>query len=513
MSDTTERLAPHFSSQLVDTLSLRNERLFAVTLVLSIVPLWFGQYLPLVDIPQHAAQIAALEQLFAGNETFTQAFHINWFTPYLLGYFLLYLAAMVMPIAVATQVLVSLAVISVPLLTGSLLRAAGADERWRWLAIPSGFSFAFYWGFLSFIVAVPFALLFLIQTIRFARTPSLAGGIGIAGFSVFLFFCHVIVLGFTCLVAIGYIVGCSYRDFRGLVLRVLPYATPLPLILLWFLITYSSEPVVQNAPIIYGSVLQRFVELLVQPSGRDAFSPFVTLIVTGSIILLPVLAGSVFSRRLERWLPFALGLLAFLTVPVFVLNAGFFYQRLGVFLVPLWLMAWDPPSGRARRLDWIAMLIVLLWVFLNTARFAAFARETESFKAIMAAIEPGRKVASMVYDKSSPLFAAPVYMHFPAWYQATHLGIVDFNFADFYSQMARYKETAGPRMTESLAWYPTVFQWEVNGGRNYDYFIVKSGFDISNEIFKEKRGAVQLVTRSGWWWLYRNIERQNDAVR
>ena len=69
-----------------------------------------------------------------------------------------------MPITVATQVIVTASVLAIPLLTGRLLRVVGADERWKWLAIPCSFGFAFYWGFLSFLVAAPLALLFLIRT-------------------------------------------------------------------------------------------------------------------------------------------------------------------------------------------------------------------------------------------------------------------------------------------------------------------------------------------------------------
>ena len=36
---------------------------------------------------------------------------------------------------------------------------------------------------------------------------------------------------------------------------------------------------------------------------------------------------------------------------------------------------------------------------------------------------------------------------------------------------------------------------------------MKSSVDVSAPIFKEQRGAVELVTRSGWWWLYRNVRR------
>lgn len=512
MTNTTERPAVHLLSQLATTFSPRNDRLFVAMLILAVAPLWIGGNLPMVDIPQHAAQIAALRELWAGNDLFVRAFEINWFTPYLLGYLLLYAVALLVPIMVATQIVVSIAVVSIPILTGSLLRAAQADERWKWLAIPASFSFAFYWGFLSFMVAVPVALLFLIRAIKFAREPSVRSGAMLAAFAIFLFFCHVIVLGFTSLVALGYVFGSSFKDPKRLALKMLPFTAPLPLIAGWLLITYENEPVAQKAPVVYGPVLDRLLMLLIQPAGWDSFSPVLCLLVTGSVVLLPFIAGSSWSHRPERWLPFALGLATFLSVPTFVLQAGYFYERLGIFLVPLWLMAWDAGATSRRRFDWLGSLVVVIWILSSTARFVTFARETESFRAILAQMEPGRTVAAMVVDRSSPLFAAPVYTHFPVWYQATRAGIVDFNFADFYSQPVRYRADAGARLGERLAWYPALFSWDYHGGAKYDYFLVRCPFDISPEIFKERRGDVQLLARIDSWWLYRNALRQQRAA-
>ena len=70
------------------------------------VPIWIGRYLPMVDMPQHAAQITRCTRCGAATKRSPRLFEINWFTPYLLGYLLLYAAALVMPITVATQLLV-----------------------------------------------------------------------------------------------------------------------------------------------------------------------------------------------------------------------------------------------------------------------------------------------------------------------------------------------------------------------------------------------------------------------
>jgi hypothetical protein len=501
--------APSLREQLALALALDNNRLFAAVLVLSLAPLWLGRYLPLIDLPQHAAQIGALREIWAGNEVMAALFRVNWFTPYLLGYLLLYALALVLPITVATQALVSVSVVAIPLLTGRLLRAAGADERWKWLAIPCSFGFAVYWGFLSFIVAAPLALLFLIRTINFVKQPTVRNGATIALFAILLFFCHIIVLGFASLIALGYVAGVHYRNLKALVLHALPYAAPLPLIGVWFAVTYDNEARVQNDPVAFGPWSYRLLNLLTQPAGREDLSgsaALIVLVVTATVLLLPWLSGASFSRRPERWLPFSLGLLVFLGAPHYVFSTAYFYQRLGLFLVPLWLMAWDPPQRR-RLIERVAIPLVVLWVMANIGRFSAFARETESFTALMNEMEPGRRVAAMVYDARTPLFGLPIYLNFTAWYQAARGGIVDFNFADFYSSMARYRADAGPRIGENLAWYPEAFRWEADGGASYDYFVVKSNADVSGAIFKDKLPRVELVARSGWWWLYRNVER------
>jgi len=513
MSLSSSSALPSVREQLAVALDLANPRLFAAIVVLSLAPLWVGPYLPLVDLPQHAAQIGALRAMWSGDEAMSALFRVNWFTPYLLGYLLLYAFALVLPITLAAKLLVSLSVVSVPLLTARLLREAGADERWKWLAIPCAFGFAFYWGFLSFIVAAPLGLLFLIRTIAFVREPSRWRVAEIALFGMFLFFCHIIVLGFASLVALGWVAGVHHRNLKALVLHMLPYTAPLPLIGVWFAITYDTEAQVQENTVVFSPFSYRLQQLVAQAAGLEdvAVSALLVTAVFTAVVLLPWLSGARFSRRPERWLPFALALFTFLVAPNFVFGTAYFFQRLGLFLVPLWLMVWDAPQ-RTRSLARLAIPVALLWVMMSIGRFASFARETESFTAVLKAMEPDRRVAAFVYDNSSPLFALPVYLHFTAWYQAMSRGIVDFNFAEFYSSMVRYRADAGTRLNENLAWYPTLFRWDSDGGASYDYFLVKASVDVSEAVFKERLSSVELVAHDGWWWLYRNRERV-DGVR
>ena len=488
------------------TLSLANPRLYAFALVLAVVPLWLGEYLPLVDLPGHLAIITALKEFLAGNAAFTSEFAVEWYAPYLTGLGLVYALSLILPITVAAKIVVSLSIILIPIATGALLREIGADERWKWLVIPGTYSVAFYWGFLSYLVAIPIGIWLLVQTIRFDRAPSLRGGLGIAAIALLAFFSHLVAMGFACLCALAYIAGARYTDLRGLALRALPYTAPLPLIALWFA-RETGSVVAQDAPYVYGSLTDRFLLLISQSAGLDSVTPLAAVL-TIAIVILPPLCGARLSPRPERWLPFVVGLMAFFAAPAFAFLTGFFYERLGAFLVPLWLMLWNSPRERSR-LEWIAMPLVLLWVAANTWRFASFGHETRSFDAVAARMEPGKRVAAFVVDNTTSWFSTPVYLHFVSWYQAKTGGVVDFNFGDFQSVLLR-SNVGAPHVTEVLAWRPWFFEWTRHGGSRYDYFVVKSEADVTELIFKDHVASVELVAREDSWWLFRNAARTVD---
>lgn len=492
----------------VPTLSLTNARLYAFALAISVAPLWLGQYLPMVDLPGHAAILTAIREMLDGNEAFTAEFTLKWYSPYLTGLALLYALSSILPITVAAKIVVSLSVVLTSILTGTLLREVGADARWKWLAIPASYSFALYWGFLSYVVALPVALWLLVVTVRFDRAPSIRGGIGVAALTLLAFFSHIIAMGFACLCALSYIAATRYSDLRGLLVRWLPYTSPLPLIVLWFVRTNEGNEGIENAPYVYGPIGARLSLLVGQFAGFDHVSAF-SIVMALAVVALPALSGARISRIPARWLPFVVGLAAFFAFPSFAYRTGFIYERLAVFLVPLWLMMWDAHEGRRGRVDWLAMMLVVVWVALNTGRFASFAHETRAFDAILERTEPGKRVAAFVVENGSRQFATPVYLHFVSWYQAKTGGIVDFNFGDFQSIVLR-PNMAAPHVGEALAWAPWLFDWQIHGGSRYDYFVIKASADVGLPIFKDHVDSVELIARADSWWLYRNLARVRE---
>jgi hypothetical protein len=498
--------ASPLKTRLAEFLSLDNGYLFALAVAASVVPLWIPAYLPLVDIPQHASQVASLHQIWGGNPLFAATFEVNWFTPYLGGYLLLYVVSSVLSIVAATKLVVSAAVAAVPIVTGLLLREVGGDPRLRWLAIPGSYSFALYWGFMVYLVAVPVAIYFLVLTVRFERNPTGVRALGIAASSVVLFFCHVVALGFGSLIALTYIAARNFGAWRRLLFCALPYTTPLPLIVVWMSGIYQTEASVQNTPIVFAGLRERLITLFMQLSGLDGFAFLISLAVVGVFILVPLLLGYRFSKRPERWVPLAVGAVTYLIFPSYAQNTAFLYERLAVFLVPLWLIAWDPPSRPTRALAATVIVSTGLWLAINTSRFANFAEESRGFDTVLSKAEPGHRIAGMLLCNSSPYFTHPVYLHFAAWYQAVSAGVADMSFAITHPSMVRYRDMQAARFGEYLAWQPTEFTWQRDGGPDYDYFVVCAGTDASAALFKDRIDSVELVARDGAWWLYRNLD-------
>lgn len=490
-----------------DFLSLDNQKLFWFVLFLSLLPLWVVVYPPMVDIPQHAAQISALQQMWAGNTAFTEVFRINWFTPYLMGYLSVYFLALLFPILIAFKIILSLILIAIPVLSGILFREMGADERWKWLVIPSCFGIAFFWGFLNFLVAIPFGLLFLILTVRYDRNASIKNSFLIALYAVFLFFCHVLMLGFFSVLALAYLAGAHYRDLKTMIRRFIPYAAPLPIIALWLVFTYRHESEARKTEIVFGTGLEKLEILLRQISGSQVdFSDYSTIplsVILGTVIILfPLIVKAQFNRNPKRWFPLAMGTLLFLIFPSSAMGTSILYERFAAFLIPIWFMVWDPPKTKSIKWHWLAITVVCVCALMNMSHFRSFDRDAKNMNKIMSDIGPGKKVLSLMVDRESPDFSYPVFLHCGSWYQVTQKGIVDFNFAYFFPLMVRYKEGHKSKITPGVGHYTDRFQWEKHHGADFDYFIVHADEDMREQLFKEHKDSVSLKTRNGRWWLY-----------
>ncbi len=488
-------------------LSFANERLFYLALLFAVTPLWIAHYLPGVDLPGQAAQAAALQEIWRENPVFIDLFEVNLFTPYLTGTTLLALLSYAMPMGIAVKLIMSAVVVATPVLSGRLIGAIGGASGWRWLVIPSTYSFAFYWGVFPYVTAVPLGLVLLLLTVRLHQKPSVGLGALIAAYSVFLFFSHLLVLCFSSLLALAWLAGCNYRQPRRLAALSIPYTATLPLIAVWMYQALASGTYMSGERTVFGSGPKRLLDIVVQSSGLDGTFFGISVFVFVIIVALPFASRMKLTKKPEKWLMALCGLAAFMLFPTYGMGTAFLYDRFGLYLPMLWFVLWERTPSETTRWHWLGIIAVFIWSGANVLRFSTFNLETNGFEKLLAEMEPGKRTLSLVAMKNSSQFTAPVFLHLPSWYQVEKHGIVDYNFGMFYGTMVRFKpEKRPPDDIGMLPWKPLSFEWQKDRGDDYDYFVIRSRTDVSAEIFKNYRSSVELLGNADWWWLYRRID-------
>lgn len=455
----------------------------------ALVPIWTVDFLPMVDLPQHAAQI----RLWQHFEEYRATHELNIFTPYLTVYALGRLLAAVFPITTAMHVLVSLLVLALPAALCFALPRVGGERWWALLGFPLSFSFCFYWGLLNFMAAVPLAVVMVTLGFEFARAPSLRRGLGLALLGILLFLTHGLVCALT-LAICGAMVLFLARSPGAALLAQLPFVPPAVVGVVWFALTRSKEAQTSK-PLSWDFSWERVVDLpgviLGEAQGWEA--AIFSLVMVALVALGKSKSAATTRERCARWIPFGFALAAYLFGPDIYFRAAFFNVRFAAFLLPFLLFA-AAPHGRR----WMVTVLALAWPLYLLPHFLGFDRETRGIDDLIAVMEPDRRVLGLVFEPFSAEVPAPAHLHQHAWYQAEKGGIADFSFAYFYVQLVRYRPDAVvPLVPDSFSWRPESFDAKL--GARYDYFIVRSSRDRGRELF----GApVEPRLCSGDWWLY-----------
>jgi hypothetical protein len=477
----------------------------------------------MADLPQHASQIALLGELLHGNPQYGSIFRINWFTPYLLGYLLVYSLVPWLGIVAACKTVVSLALAALPLATALVMRETGTDRRWALLAIPAMYGFSYQWGFLNFVVAAPLGLAFTGLVLGHARRPTRGGAIAIGVLINALFFCHAMVCAF-----FGGVAGCillisSERKVSSVIRSVLPLASVLPIMVLWGTLTLenplASRPVLWDLNWMttmdgyygrlaawttrggwgWGRMAGFFPRLLgVRPGVLATFFGL-------ALFLLPIAAGARFNRRLAVWVPFALCIAVLLFVPGILFGTDFTFQRFTVFSLPLYLVLLEQRPGREwPRWTWPACgLLAAAWITVVSANALAYERDAAGFDEVLARMGPGERALSFAYERDSAGTIAPPFLHFPSWYSALKHGIVDPNIAGTHVQLVLYRPQQAPRARLwGFEWNPRTFNWQSYAGGQYRYFVARAPSDLSSNMFRKASCDVRLVHHVNHWWLY-----------
>lgn len=504
-----------------------------------LAPIWKIYYLPLGDLADHAAQM----HVILNYDQYQDNYLINWFTPYLVGYLIALCFALVFPIPVALKLALSIALICIPLSCLYLLRNLKGNRYWVWLCFPIAYSFSFYWGFYSYIIATPIAIFVIAYAASYSQQELTKRRFATAAFlSALLFLSHAMAWAMAmaviaCIVWIG-------RPFKEACKRFLPFVIIIPLVVYWaanvgsgakpspqmghysehYLDSLSRE--LKNVKEQWqfrsekGEHVQRLKELFAFAISRPPALDYVLISIF--LALWPLFSGARLRRNPKYWLPVLSVVVAFLVVPYWIFDTAYVYLRFAVFLFPalFFLYVYQPSAGPLSvRDDFSAVLkkfasyaaafivVSFLMVTIN-AEFDGFKKNDEEFSRTLAEMERGKTVLTLIFDHDSSFKFTPPYLHFGSWYQSVKGGVELMSFShDIGAQNVpvRYRHESWPIPD---TWRSVDFNWIRHQGHRYDYFLVLSKSDRAPLLFRgSARKKVALQAQHGNWYLYKAVKQ------
>jgi len=499
----------------------------------AVLPVWIPSYPPMTDLPQHAAQVGLLHQMRNPHFPFSSLYELNWFTPYLLGYLLIYLLSPICGIVTACKLVISFFVVGFPLASALLLDFAGVDIFWAILTIPCVYGFAFQWGFLNFLIAAPLGLAFLWLVGRSSSRRPLLWTVLLALSAVALFFCHALVCGFFLACGALFLLSdrASFRDRLG---SILPLTVVLPVALLWIKVTLAHPAA--RRPMIwdldwfhtvepYYSSLSESLGLPESGWGRlngffprllGVFPSLWSVCVGAALFLLPLCGGLRFSKRPAMFLPLLACIALLLLCPGAVFGTDYVYPRFTMFILPLFLFALRSPLRPPRHAAIVRSLTVALilgFILLSVRRSIVFSRQARGFQYLLSAMEPGQRVLSLAFNHEDGVSIAPTFLHLPQWYAAQKQGVVDPSAAMMHPELVVFRKKQIPKaVLWDFEWDPEEFDWMAYSGGQYRYFVVRSNKDEGAELFSNAPCPVVLRRQKDDWWLYERTACPGEAA-
>jgi hypothetical protein len=495
--------------------------LYAAFVAWGVAIFWLAPHPPMVDLPQHAAQIALLKGLVSQNSPWTNLFTVNCATPYLLGYGLALPLSFVMPVAAAMKTLLSLAYIAFVVVSVRVQQHFKSDSRLIWLFVPSFFGFCYSWGFFTFLLAAPLCLYFVLVADRYSETATVRKAFAILVVGLGLLLSHGLAF------VLGWGTGMALLLLRAKKrVASLPLALPYAVLVLVSLIFYfygksvDAALILPSLPTNFGaSPIQRFVNALSFPlsSPHDIVSRFFLLFVIACLYLAPLFLRSHINwKNRASLVPFFCVCILFFGLPSFTDNTAFLYERFSLFLLPTfaWMLSSHPAlSNTNSRVHSLASNIGMTLLIVGSAlmlsmvsmRAWKFGQETEQFDALVRALEPKSRALGLIYSpKSLAAGNEIVYLHYASWYQAEKSGLTDFNFAWFTPQIVRFRPTQRPAVNVGFEWNPQLFNWNLHNGKDYRYFFVRGkGYD-PNTIFQGAECIPKPAIRNDMWTVFEN---------
>ena len=418
--------------------------------VLGLAIIWAPGRPAMVDIPQHAAQVAMLRDLVLGRSAWAADLRVDLATPYFLGYALALPLALAMSPLAAIKVVLTAAYAAFGLIGRAIGRELDAPAALDSYYLIPFFGIAWSYGFYPFLVAAPLGLGLIWTSLRYAREGGWRRGVLVSVLGLATLFSHAFVFLFAGAIGLG-LLAIEARKPRRILARLWPFLPPLVACAALALpVGHNEAATVGHLGLAWdmGPPIVRAAMLLA--GSFDAWTAPWAWAAGGLLFALPFLGGFRMPHgRREAWVIAGALAAVMLLAPFSVWATNYVYPRFALFAPPAyaWLFGGAPGPLAGRRLlaAWLAGLIGALALSLHLVEECAFARETRDFDTVLARADPGRRALSLIVDRRSDAAVNPlVYINFPQWYAAEKAGLVDPSFALYPHMIVRLAHPGAP---------------------------------------------------------------------
>jgi hypothetical protein len=472
---------------------------FSVCAVASAFPFLVTHRLPMTDLPQHAAQLTIWQHYHDACYGFDQQYELNWFTPYLIGYFIVRFFGLFLTLHAALKLTVFACILAIPLTMRMVTRRAGVDSWIALLGFPLAFGYSFHWGFLTTMVAVPIGIVFVCLAFDYAREQTVSRTIWLTMVATLLLLAHALIF-VACMAAGAAVLVGHLRLPKRLALALIPFVLPSVILLLWQQ-HVSIDARVQVPTLWDVNVFRvwRFFSYLLSGVTKNTEA-----LMGISFFLGTALLGLKPSRNLYRWAPAMVLCLLFFVVPMRLYSITFVYGRLAVLFAIFLVLGFEkrPMLMRPLLARGALMALVLGWLFVLTVRSASFGTESQDFDRLIDQIPTNRKVLFLTYDRESEAVPGTPYLQWGAYYQVRKGGLISWSFANNFQMVVRYFPGVEMKTTKGLYLDPRRFKWGTTDSE-YEFFVARANYDPGGELFRSTSEPVKLIAQIGMWWLYR----------
>ncbi|HYQ15755.1 MAG TPA: hypothetical protein VEQ58_08360, partial [Polyangiaceae bacterium] len=403
----------------------------AALALLLLVALLTVRDLPLVDLPQHALQLANWMRIDAGRADVADL-ELNFRTPYLLAYPIARALCAMLPVLVSLKLVFWASIVLLPRALRALCRQLGHDPWLSLLGYPLALGYGFCFGFVAFCAALPLAYLAFALLASHREAPTVSSGLWLALTLALLLVAHGVALGFFLLVAAPLLLSGGGKLWQ----RLWPLLSAPLLGAAWL---GGGRTSTRLGPDYWAFEPGRWLELPGQLVGIGSVDVWATLL---GVLLLGAVCWNLGPRRaLPFWAPLPLCLLGYGLFPTMFRGAGPLHPRFSCYLVPALLFAFAPRVDRARAVRRALSVLVTVGVLLLfCVRLADFQGETAGFHAVLARLPPGLAVRPIIFDRGSLAFpGTPAHLHLPAYYSLEKGGSSGYSFAMYSISVVRFK--------------------------------------------------------------------------